>query len=86
MPVDAQTELVLALSRHDAKAVLGTPESSWVDFKDPRAYTLDTDLRKWELAKDVAAMANADGGLLVIGIYAKCGVVASGMGRALDGR
>ncbi len=71
MPVDDQTELVRALERHDAKAVLGTPESSWVEFKDPRAYPLDTDASKWELAKDVAAMANADGGLLVIGIYAK---------------
>ncbi len=73
MAVDNQTELVRALDRHDAQAVLGTPESSWVDFKDPRAYPLDTETSKWELAKDVAAMANADGGLLVIGIYAKKG-------------
>ena len=73
MAVEDQTQLVLALERCEAESVIGTPESVWVDFKDSRAWDLTTDHGKWELAKDVAAMANVDGGLIVVGIKTKSG-------------
>ena len=66
MPVESQAGLIEALARGDHDAVLGTPESHWVDFKrDP--YRLETPKDQWELAKDVAAMAETRGGIVVIG-------------------
>lgn len=52
---------------------MGLPESQWVDFKStgPEGpYDLRLDSKKFELAKDVAAFANASGGLLVCGFKA----------------
>ncbi len=65
--VTDRTELVTALAEHRAQHLLGTAEAGWVDFKRS-PYLLDTPRGKWELAKDVAAMANASGGLLVVGV------------------
>jgi hypothetical protein len=65
--VNDSTELVVALAEGRPQDVLGTPEAGWVDFKES-PYVLDADKGRWELAKDVAAMANAGGGLIVIGI------------------
>jgi hypothetical protein len=48
---------------------MGMAECVWLDFK--RApYALDTAKGKFELCKDVAAFANAQGGLLVCGVEA----------------
>ncbi len=66
MPVSDKDMLVEALRRGDFEAVLGTPESEWVDFKS-EVYPLDTPKGPREYAKDVAALANAGGGLIVIG-------------------
>jgi len=50
--------------------IVGCPEGHELDFK--RApYQLHTKKGKWELAKDIAAFANAAGGLLVVGIRAE---------------
>lgn len=66
MPVESAGDLIDALATGEFDRVLGTPESHWVDFKrDP--YQLDTPKGQWELAKDVAAMAEVRGGLMVIG-------------------
>lgn len=66
MVVESVAGLIEALTSSDFDAVVGTPESHWVDFKrDP--YPLRTAKGKWELAKDVAAIAGARGGLIVIG-------------------
>lgn len=69
MVVADNTELVTALAQFDAKRIVGTPESVRTEFKRADAYSgLVADKHKWELAKDVAALANAEGGLIVIGI------------------
>src|SRR5208282_6356866 len=44
----------------------GTIEDSQIEFKDS-PYQLTNDLMKCELAKDVSALANVDGGLILIG-------------------
>lgn len=47
-------------------ALIGLPESEWLEAK-PSPYVLDTTKQKLELAKDVSALANAVGGVLVLG-------------------
>jgi hypothetical protein len=69
--VSSRTDLVAALARAHFDAVLGTPESDWLDFKS-QPYSLDGSNRlsasgKWNLAKDIACFANSAGGLIVIG-------------------
>jgi hypothetical protein len=74
MTVDSPVQLVALLAGKQPKAVIGTPESDWVDFKVPGPngpYDLGTDKGKFELAKDVAGFANAGGGLIVCGFRAK---------------
>jgi hypothetical protein len=46
--------------------LLGQPENDWLDFK--REGYARTDRGKLELAKDVAAFANAAGGILMLGV------------------
>ncbi len=67
MAVANNTQLVAALARGRATDVLGTLESVVLDFKR-EPYVLTNEKGKWELAKDVAAMANKQGGLIVIGV------------------
>ena len=43
------------------------PETIWLDFK-MCPYQLEQDRQRFELAKDVSAMANAEGGVILIGI------------------
>jgi hypothetical protein len=50
-----------------SEALVGQPEGEWLDAK--RApYRLDEEGQEFELAKDVAALANAEGGLIIIGM------------------
>lgn len=60
-------EVVERLDAGDAAAVVGEPETAHLDFKE-QPYILSTDKGRWELAKDVAALANSGGGCLVIGV------------------
>jgi schlafen family protein len=46
--------------------LLGQPETDWIDFK--RQGYAKTEHGKFGLAKDVAAFANASGGILVLGV------------------
>ncbi len=46
--------------------LIGQPETDWIDFKR-QAYPKD-EHGKFELAKDVAAFANADGGIIILGV------------------
>lgn len=59
-----------ALNRGDDDQLLGTPEAQWIDFKGA-PHILSSDRGKWELAKDVVALANAGGGALVIGVQTR---------------
>jgi hypothetical protein len=65
--ISSPLELKKALGAGAVEEVFGTPESGWIDFKK-EPYRLDTFKGKWEYAKDVAALANGDGGCLVVGI------------------
>ncbi|MFE4823982.1 helix-turn-helix domain-containing protein [Streptomyces sp. NPDC056704] len=74
MAADSMVQLVSYLAAQQPYAIVGTPESEWVDFKSVPPggpYDLSTDKGKFELAKDVAAFSNAGGGLLVCGFKAK---------------
>lgn len=66
MTLASRSEIVSALAQHRAQELAGTAENSWLDFKTT-PYAINTDKGKFELAKDVAALANAQGGLLVCG-------------------
>lgn len=46
--------------------LIGQPESEWLEAKR-RPYDLQKSPQRIELAKDVAALANADGGILIFG-------------------
>ncbi|MEU5298963.1 AlbA family DNA-binding domain-containing protein [Streptomyces umbrinus] len=66
----SRSALIEALSAGRPEDLLGVAETSWVDFK--RApYALTTEKGKFELCKDVTAFANAQGGLLVLGVIAE---------------
>ncbi|MFG2856743.1 helix-turn-helix domain-containing protein [Streptomyces mirabilis] len=74
MTAESRDRIIALLARQQPKAILGTQESEWVDFKTagPNGpYDLGTDKGKFELAKDVAAFANTRGGLIVCGFRAK---------------
>lgn len=59
--------IVSALAQGRPEDIKGTAENAWLDFKRT-PYPVQTDRGKFDLAKDVAAFANAQGGLLVCGI------------------
>jgi hypothetical protein len=54
------------------RPLLGQPECAWLDGK-VAPYRLTTVPEKLELAKDVAAFANAEGGLIVVGVKTERG-------------
>lgn len=54
------------LAAGDFGALIGIAECVWIDAKD-RPYVLESTKQKLELAKDVSAMANAVGGIIVLG-------------------
>lgn len=65
-------QLVAALEAGSFSDILGTPESEWLDFKQsPYAIVAGTRALtpkgKYELSKDVAALANKNGGVLLLG-------------------
>lgn len=66
--VDNPASVERVLDERRDHELLGTKEDDWLDFKS-QPYVLKTPKQKWELAKDVAALANLpDGGCVVIGI------------------
>jgi hypothetical protein len=75
MPVQNEDELFRALETGLFQDVLGTPESDWVEFKE-QPYRLDDPRQRFELAKDVSAMANVRGGVIVIGYDTKADEVS----------
>ena len=66
MTVRTRDELLTALDGGAFDDLLGTAEGDWVDFKS-EPYRLEVPKGLWEYAKDVAAFANSQGGLIVVG-------------------
>lgn len=60
------SEILEALRASDDDALVGLEESTEFDAKS-QPYRIDEPKGRWELAKDVSAMANARGGLLLVG-------------------
>jgi predicted HTH transcriptional regulator len=56
-----------ALAANAPDVLMGTPESSWLEFKGA-PYDLTDATGKLELLKDVTALANSAGGCIVIGV------------------
>lgn len=69
MPLRTNSEIIRALAQYRAEDVLGTAETTTLDFKRC-LYQLRSDKGKFDLCLDVAAMANASGGLIVCGFKA----------------
>ena len=69
MPVSSQDDLYASLNEGPSgfDAIQGTPESSWIDFKQSH-YWLPEKKQRLELAKDVSGFANANGGVICVGI------------------
>src|SRR5207248_7910160 len=59
-------EVLEKLEAGEFAALIGLMENDWLDAKET-PYILETQKQKLELAKDVTAMANAGGGIIVIG-------------------
>lgn len=59
-------QLALRLGRPEV--LIGAPESSWLEVKSYDYRRLSSGVEKIKLAQDVARLANADGGLLVLGL------------------
>jgi hypothetical protein len=67
MPKQLNVESVLQLlQRGEFGEIVGVAEDEHLEFKGA-PYHLGTDYMKFELAKDVTALANADGGLILLG-------------------
>ncbi len=60
-------EVLAILGEGNFNQIVGSIESETLDFKK-EPYQLDTIKRKLELAKDVSAFANSDGGVILIGV------------------
>ncbi|MGW9028600.1 ATP-binding protein [Streptomyces sp. NPDC055722] len=70
---DCRVRILTLLAQQRPEAIKGMTESQWVDFKSAGQagpYDLKLESKKFELAKDVAAFANAGGGLIVCGFKA----------------
>jgi hypothetical protein len=63
-PLDLQAARDLIVAGR-AGALVGLREGTWLDVKSA-PYRLDVDANKFELARDVSAFANAQGGLLLL--------------------
>jgi len=66
MPIETADEVLEALRAGQFHALVGLRESVWLEAKQ-MPYVFDTQKQELELAKDVSAMANASGGIIVVG-------------------
>ncbi len=61
------SEVLEKLAAKQFDALIGVSEAAWLDAKES-PYILDTLKQKLELAKDVSALANSAGGVIVLGL------------------
>jgi predicted HTH transcriptional regulator len=57
-----------ALEDRQFERLVGLDEDNWFEAKQSAGYKLDTPSGRYELAKDVCAFANSDGGFLLVGL------------------
>lgn len=67
-PVGVDEVLAILRDGTDDDRLLGFYETRWLDFKGS-PYRLDEPREQWELAKDIAALANSGGGCVVVGVH-----------------
>jgi hypothetical protein len=70
-------EVLEELGTRNFDALIGIAESVWLEAKET-PYPLDTPKQKLELAKDVSALANSGGGIIVIGFDTSRNLLTSG--------
>jgi hypothetical protein len=63
-------EVLTVLARRSFEDLIGQEEGLELEFKGS-PYRLDVDAEKFELGKDVSGLANAEGGVIVIGVRTK---------------
>ena len=63
-------EVLTVLTRRSFEDLIGKEEGLELEFKGS-PYRLDVDAEKFELGKDVSGLANAEGGVIVIGVRTK---------------
>lgn len=59
------------IKEKDFSKFIGLKESLWFEAKGQDPYDLDSAIGRYELAKDISAFANAEGGHIVIGLLTK---------------
>ena len=60
-------DIKLILEQGTFDKLIGVIEDDWIEFKGV-PYKLDSDFEKQEFAKDISGLANADGGIILIGV------------------
>ena len=68
---ELQTQIATTLTDQELKNLIGNQEENlWIDFKqqDYHRDSTDPDKHQREICKDVTAMANAEGGYILIGV------------------
>lgn len=56
------------IDSHAYGSLIGRHEDAWLEAKGGSPYNLETPEGRYELAKDVAAFANATGGIIIVGL------------------
>lgn len=56
------------IDSRDFGSLIGSQEDAWLEAKGANPYNLDAPEGRYELAKDVAAFANATGGFVIVGL------------------
>ncbi len=64
-------DISIIIKEKDFSKFIGLKENLWFEAKGRKPYQLDLPSGRYELAKDVSAFANAEGGHLVIGLTHK---------------
>ncbi len=62
----ASIKAILDCRRFDQ--LIGQEEDTWLEAKGRNPYDFTTSAGRYELAKDVSSFANADGGILIVGL------------------
>lgn len=67
MPIDSLEQIYNLLANGNFGALRGAVENEWLEYKGA-PYQLTNESDKQELAKDVSGLANAKGGIILIGV------------------